>query len=140
MKHLKTKYKVGLLVMSIAFILGLQSCIRRQFEVQVENRTSYSLDTVDFRMQNKDYSISLAQGQSSGIISTSYKFTLLNFFASGGLGMWVVKYSDNDSMYSNGIGAWWDTGDLSTKKVNKFIITESDNSPSNTGKFHIKLE
>jgi hypothetical protein len=140
MEYFKIKFKVIWLVTSIALILVLQSCIRRQYKVQVENRTTYSLDTVAFRMGDKDHSVTLPSGQTSEIIIASYKFTFLNFFAAGGIGMHVAKYSDNDSSYTNNIGGWWNAGELSYKKVNKFIITKTENSPNNGGKFNIKLE
>lgn len=141
MKNCLAKSKVIWLVISIILVLGLQSCIRRQYKIQIENRTNYSIDSVNYYMGNKHYSLALASGQSSDIMTTSRRYTLLNlFFGAGGLGMDVTRYSDADSTYTNNIGSWWDAEALSYKKLNKFVITESDSSPNNGRKFHIKLE
>ena len=121
-------------------LLALNSCIRANYRVQVENKTNHNIKALRISLHTND-TIALAPYQVSDTIIVKYTYSPLQIFGEGGLSIDILKYDTTDLTNRNRTGPYWTVSSLRRKHVEKIIISDCDSlNTCYNDYFSIKME
>lgn len=124
----------------IFVLLTLNSCIKVNYKVQIDNRTKHNINKLVLSLKPEEV-ISLAPFQISDTIPISYTYSPLNIMGVGGLSVDVLMYDTVDLTNRNRTAPYWEITSLRRKHIEKIIISDCDSlNTCYNDYFSIKME